>query len=326
MLPSCGMADHRKRWFTQIIHSALDADLVAPRMILGHVTPEVMANHLPPALMSDILTKSLSAGAMRPELVLVTLNPELLAEHIPPEILWACIAEAGTEAGMEEADGGSVGPLRRFLEAAIASGLDYGMVSEAEVLIELTPEVLARYMPVELKAELLRACFESDSVNPELVVRTLGVNNLAEHSPIPELWRIVSTAGRRAAGADDGDGRASGSTFAIPEVKPVREPRRVEDPRAPAHDDITRNAVPADNLDVEVADIDAPIAVDPPDRRKPNRRATGAGATTRRRSSPPRPKGKSNHRASTEVGAEGSSDIEVVDETDVLLTPPGSNK
>lgn len=321
MLPSCRMGDHHKRWFTQIIQSALSEDLVAPRQILNHVTPEVMANHLPPALMSEILTKSLSAGAMRPELVLKTLNPELLADHIPPETLWACIAEAGTEAGMEEAEGGSVGPLRRFLEAAIASGLDYGMVSEEEVLVELTPEVLAKHLPVPLKAELLRACFEADSVNPELVVRTVGVNNLTEHSPIPELWRIVSTAGRRAAGAEDGDGRASGD-FSIPEVKPVREPKRVEDPSPPSYDDITRNAVANDGIEV---DIDAPIAVDPPGtdsgRRKPNRRATGAGATSRRRA-----RGKSgppSARAATEVGAEGSSDIEVVDETDVALTPPG---
>jgi hypothetical protein len=320
------MADHRKRWFTQIIQSALSEDLVAPRMILGHVTPEVMANHLPPALMSEILAKSLSAGAMRPELVLRTLNPELLAEHIPPEVLWGCIAEAGAEAGMNEADGGAVGPLRRFLEAAIASGLDYGMISEEDVLVELTPEHLAQHLPVGLKAELLRACFEADSVDPELVVRTLGVANLAEQMPIPELWRVVSAAGIRAAGGDDGDGARASSNFAIPEVSPVREPPREpprEEPSAPpGHDDITRNAVPADNLQV---DLEAPIAIDPPAtteepaRRKPNRRITGAGATTRRRSS--RPAGKAAHRAGTDSG---DAEIEVVDETDVLLTPPDS--
>jgi hypothetical protein len=159
------------------------------------------------------------------------------------------------------------------------------------------------------------------------VVRTLGVANLAEHSPIPELWRIVSAAGRRAAG-DDGYGhgaRASDKLFSIPEVKPVREPvrepKRVTDP-APGFDDITRNAVPADNLGV---DLDAPIAVDPPDddRRKPNRRITGAGATSRRRAASVTGKTKgANHRSPTEVGDVG--EIEVVDETDVLMPPPGT--
>lgn len=305
------MADHRKRWFTQIIQSALEEDLVGPKKVLEHVTPEVMANHLPPALMSEILSKSLSAGAMRAELVLATLNPELMAEHIPHEVLWACIAEAGSEAGMEDGSGG-VGPLRRFLEAAIASGLDYGMVSEDEVLRELTPEILAECLPVSLKAALLRACFEADKVDPELVVRTLGVASLAEHSPIPELWKIVSAAGLRAAGALDAGGKSPDKLFSIPEVTPPpREPRHVEDPEPPGFDDITRNAVPADSIASSVGDIDAPIAVDPPDdRRKPNRRVTGAGATSRRRS---------------RRGVAADGEIDVVEETDVRLTPPGSN-
>lgn len=310
------MADHRKRWFTQIIQSAMEEELVGPRKVLEHVTPEVMANHLPPSLMSEILSKSLSAGAMRPDLVLATLNPEKLAEHVPHEILWSCLAEAGSEAGMEDGSGG-VGPLRRFLETAIASGLDYGMVSEEEVLVELTPEILAEYLPVPLKAALLRACFEAEKVDPELVVRTLGVGSLAEHSPIPELWKIVSAAGLRAAGAVDGAGKSPDKMFSIPEVKAApREPKPVDDPDPPGHDDITRNTVPADNVD----GLDAPIAVDPPgdDRRKPNRRVTGAGATSRRRSR----RETASHRAVTESG---DAEIEVVEETDVRLSPPGPN-
>ena len=303
------MADHRKRWFTQIIQSALDEDLVSPRKVLAHVTPEVMANHLPPALMSEILARSLSAGAMRPELVLATLTPELLADHVPHQILWECLAEAGSEAGMEDGSGG-VGPLRRFLEAAIASGLDYGMVSEDEVLVELTPEILAEYLPISLKAILLRACFEAEKVDPELVVRSLGVAALAEHTPIPELWKIVSAAGARAAGIRDLDGKVP-ETFSIPAVTAPREP----EPEPPAFDDVTRNTVPADNDGIEVA---ADSMDD--DRRKPNRRITGAGATSRRRSRRESVlPGTAPHRASTEPG-----DIEVVEETDVRI-PPGSN-
>lgn len=82
------------------MRSALDEDILTPEEIVARVGPEVMASHLPPALMSQLLSKSLSAGAMKPEHVVSVLNPEILCEHIPHELIWECIAEAADRAGM----------------------------------------------------------------------------------------------------------------------------------------------------------------------------------------------------------------------------------
>jgi hypothetical protein len=94
----------RQRWFSQVLQSGLELDIFGPGQVLAHVTPEIMANNLPPDIMSQVLQASLSAGAMTPERVLETLSPELLAEHIPHEVLWDCVAAAAERAGFTKND------------------------------------------------------------------------------------------------------------------------------------------------------------------------------------------------------------------------------
>jgi hypothetical protein len=94
--------DARQRWFSQIFQSGLECEIFGPSQILDHVTPEVMANNLPPAIMSQVLQLSLAAGAMTPEGVFQTVNPDLLAEHIPHEVLWKCVVEAAEKSGISK--------------------------------------------------------------------------------------------------------------------------------------------------------------------------------------------------------------------------------
>jgi len=78
------------------------AEIVGAAQILDHVTPEVMANHLPAELVTEILSRSLAEGSMSPESVMTTLTPEKLANHIPTHILWKCVADAAKAAGLTE--------------------------------------------------------------------------------------------------------------------------------------------------------------------------------------------------------------------------------
>ena len=96
----------RQRWFSHILDSGLTENIFGPDDVLGHVTTEIMANHLPPEVMSKVLQSSLAAGAMTPDRVLETLTPEVLAEHIPLPVLWKCVAEAAEKSGMTSAEGG----------------------------------------------------------------------------------------------------------------------------------------------------------------------------------------------------------------------------
>ena len=68
--------------------------------LVAHATPDVLASHLPPELLSKVLAASLAAGSMTPERVLETVTPELLAKHLPHDVLWACIVAAAARAGV----------------------------------------------------------------------------------------------------------------------------------------------------------------------------------------------------------------------------------
>ncbi len=92
--------ESRQQWFSSMIQAGLEHEMFEPDQVLNYVTPEVMAHHLPPEIMSQVLQLSLAAGAMTPERILETLSPELLAEHIPHEVLWECIAAAAEREGL----------------------------------------------------------------------------------------------------------------------------------------------------------------------------------------------------------------------------------
>jgi len=83
-----------------MVESGLEHDIFRPSDVLQHATPDILANHLPPELLSKVLAASLAAGAMTPERVLETVTPELLAKHLPHEVLWACISAAAERAGV----------------------------------------------------------------------------------------------------------------------------------------------------------------------------------------------------------------------------------
>lgn len=92
--------DQRQAWFAKMMASGLEHGVFGPSDVLAHATPDVLANHLPPDLLSKVLASSLAAGAMTPDRVLETVTPELMAQHLPHDVLWACIAAAAARAGV----------------------------------------------------------------------------------------------------------------------------------------------------------------------------------------------------------------------------------
>ena len=94
------MSDQRKAWFARVMESGLEHQILQPADVLTHATPDILANHLPPELLSKVLAGALAAGTMTPERVLETVTPQLLALHLPHDVLWACIAAAAARAGV----------------------------------------------------------------------------------------------------------------------------------------------------------------------------------------------------------------------------------
>lgn len=92
---------------------------------------------------------------------------------------------------------------RKFLADVVKSGLELGTVTHDDVLRHITPEILAHHLPVALKARLLEASLAAEKMTPGLIVETLGVEALAEHSPVGPLWACVAECARRLLGDEE---------------------------------------------------------------------------------------------------------------------------
>ncbi|HEY5950198.1 MAG TPA: hypothetical protein VIV40_32100 [Kofleriaceae bacterium] len=93
-----------KAFFVEALTSALDLKIGTPADVLRHVTPDVLALHLPRPLWARLLTACLGAPRVDPQLVVETIGIANLCEHIPAAMIWGCIAEFGARALGKEPD------------------------------------------------------------------------------------------------------------------------------------------------------------------------------------------------------------------------------
>src|SRR5215813_11591937 len=79
--------DQRQAWFARVMESGLEHQIFQPSDVLQHATPDVLASHLPPELLSKILAASLAAGKMTPEHVLETVTRDGCGDARPQNIV-----------------------------------------------------------------------------------------------------------------------------------------------------------------------------------------------------------------------------------------------
>lgn len=82
-----------KPFFVDALSSALELGIAKPDDILRHVTPDVLATHLPRPLWARLLTACLGAPRVDAQLVVETVGVGNLCEHIPSPIIWNVIAD-----------------------------------------------------------------------------------------------------------------------------------------------------------------------------------------------------------------------------------------
>src|SRR5438477_5954670 len=87
-----------KGFFVDALSSALDLGVGKPEDLLKHVTPDVLAAHLPRPLWARLLTACVGAPRVDAQLVVETIGVPNLCEHVPAPIIWACIAELASRA------------------------------------------------------------------------------------------------------------------------------------------------------------------------------------------------------------------------------------
>ena len=175
---------------------------------------------------------------------------------------------------------------RSFLSTAIASALDFEVMSPEDVIRHISMDVLAHHLPITLKIRLLTAMFEADAVNAMLVLDTLGVDALAEHAPVHLLWECVAAAATSSLGTSSSEPvsaipspTGTESAVSMPlspaaNTKPVSVPRkpnrsaRASRVRAGATSrstamPMTQDTTPVSDIDDSAFDVDTRVGGDP---------------------------------------------------------------
>ena len=86
----------REKWLAIALAAALDHGILQPEDVLRYVTPDVLASHLPPDVMSNVLAASLQAGQMNAQVILQTAGPGVLSRYVPPAVLWNAVREGAS--------------------------------------------------------------------------------------------------------------------------------------------------------------------------------------------------------------------------------------
>ena len=82
-----------KAFLTDALGQALELGIGTPDDVLRHVTPDVLATHLPRPLWARLFTACLGAARVDAQLVVETIGVPNLCEHVPSYLIWACISE-----------------------------------------------------------------------------------------------------------------------------------------------------------------------------------------------------------------------------------------
>lgn len=85
-------------FFVDAFTSALDRGIASPNDIIRHVTPDVLATHLPRSLWARLLTACLGAPRVDASTIVDTVGIPNLCEHMPKPLLWTCLAEMAATA------------------------------------------------------------------------------------------------------------------------------------------------------------------------------------------------------------------------------------
>jgi len=176
-------------WLGILLASAIDNEIMTPADVIKYATPEILAAHLPPDVMSQILAASLKAGTMTPEVILDVADTQILSHNVPVNILWASIQDPAQEAGELEDN-----PENRvmWVSTMLEEGLRLSIFDPPHIIEYATPDVMSTDLPRPLVSAILQAGLEDGSFNPDLVVDTLGPVNIALHLDYALLWKCIS--------------------------------------------------------------------------------------------------------------------------------------
>jgi hypothetical protein len=82
-----------KGFLDTALSQALELGMGSADDVVRHVTPEILADHLPRPLWARLLTACLGAPRVDAQLVIETVGIANLCEHVPVAVMWNCLSE-----------------------------------------------------------------------------------------------------------------------------------------------------------------------------------------------------------------------------------------
>ena len=87
-----------KRFLVDALGGALEHGFAVPDDVLKHVTPDVLAEHLPRPLWAKLITACLAAPKVDARLIVDTIGVADLCANVPATLLWQVIADVAARA------------------------------------------------------------------------------------------------------------------------------------------------------------------------------------------------------------------------------------
>jgi hypothetical protein len=85
-----------RNWLGAILQGAIETELLAAADVMRHLPPAEFVGHTPLPVMAELIKAGLLGGKFDPSLVLQHLTPQVMADHLETSLVWAAIEEAAT--------------------------------------------------------------------------------------------------------------------------------------------------------------------------------------------------------------------------------------
>jgi hypothetical protein len=189
--------DRHRPWLAYALEESLGRSLLAPRDVIEYANPSVLVTQLPPAVISDLLSRALVAGTFSPAQVLESAPPALLAEHLDPDVMWRCLMEAAERGGLSRKGAARSAPARQWFASVLERALDTDLISPADVVRFLPPPEFVGDAPRAVMAELIKAALGRASFDPALVLQHITPSVIADHLETSLVWACIAEAAAR---------------------------------------------------------------------------------------------------------------------------------
>jgi len=82
-----------QQWLAGLLQKALECELVSPADVLHFIPPTEFVGGAPRPVVAELIKNGLVRGSFDPALVLQHLTPTVIAEHLDTSLAWSCLAD-----------------------------------------------------------------------------------------------------------------------------------------------------------------------------------------------------------------------------------------